>query len=615
MCGLVFAISKESVEDFIYKAHNRQYHRGPNGGGVFFDRNNQSYLGFAHERLAIVDLSNNGKQPMFSSSQKSIIIFNGEIYNYKELIKKYNLCNLKSNTDTEVVVELIELLGVEEASKQFNGMWSIVCYDKVHNKILISRDRLGKKPLYYTVTDSEILIASEMHSLLLHQNVSKNPDAVVVARFLSQSLMNIDDRSWVDNIKAFPPASTGEIDILNFDKGIVNIKKFWLIDFNEDFLDRRKSSLIINDIHDLVNDSVKIRLQADVPVGIALSGGIDSSIISALSNKYQTNLKPPVLFSAINPSSSDDESSFIYRMAKHLSLDVTTYELDPGKDDVLFDLLNKCISHNDGPIASFSNVLFYKLMEVAKNIGITVILTGQGADEAFCGYRKYPVLEIKRRLRNYDFVGALTLALSSFRTGTVLNGFKFSEAKRYIGYSNSGILGEVSSNAYSALQLSAINSLAERQWDDIEKYSVPYLCHYEDRMSMAWSREVRAPFLDYRLIELGLKTPTELKLHSGWTKYPLRKAFENYLPKSITWRKDKKGFVNPQDDWFKVNLRNHVERLMFEKSALVYEYGLVDRDSYLLLLKQYLSGSKHIWFREVFAPFVLEIWLQQLKSY
>lgn len=614
MCGLVFAIANISVCDFIRAAHERQHYRGPDGEGIYHEKLGTVHLGMAHQRLAIVDLSESGKQPMMSSSGRMRILFNGEIYNYRELAAQFGLTQLRSTTDTEVVVELIERLGIDDACRLFNGMWALVVQDCVTNRIHISRDRFGKKPLYVHANEAGVYLASEMHSLLGLLGPSVKPDPVVAARFLTQSLQNIDERSWIDGISAFPPASNGEIDITDPTAGIQLIRRYWAPGLDQP-IEAREDADIIEELGALVKDSISLRLHADVPVGVALSGGIDSSIIAAHASRTNSAVGgKTVLFSVVNPGSPEDESKHIDTMERHLKLDVQRFRLDPHEGDGLLALLKRCTRHNDGPLSSFSNLLFYKLMERARDAGVTVVLTGQGADEAFCGYRKYPILEIKRRLQSRDFGSTIALATGFVFNGTLLPEFNLREAKRYVGASNRTLLGP---NAASALQLeplSQITTLAERQWKDISQYSVPYLCHYEDRMSMAWSREVRAPFLDYRVVDLGLRIPERLKLSRGWTKYALRQAFAKDLPSSIAWRKDKKGFVNPQDDWLRGTLRPAVLEMMTDQDALVYQHGLVDKTGYLERFEAYCNGSGNIWFRDVFAPFALELWLREVTD-
>ena len=616
MCGIVAAVSTLSVESFVVAAHKRQRHRGPDSEGLYFDRVGDAFIGMAHQRLSILDLSENGAQPMLSASGKYRIIYNGEVYNYKSLIKEFGLTNLNSMSDTEVVLELIEKLGVRDACRHFNGMWALAVHDIEAKKIYISRDRLGKKPFYYWQNDTGVFIASELHSLLRHPGLSKTykPDPVVAARFLAYGIQNVDNRSWIEGVSFLPPACMGEISLEQPEQGVVNISSYWQPE-NSQIDSNTSSDSLIDELKALIGDAVKIRLQADVPVGIALSGGLDSSIITALATSDPDSGTGSVnLFSSVNPESTDDESYFVDCMAEHVNRDVNKFVLSPAGGDDLLETLNACISHSDGPMTSFASLLFYKLMDSATEVGVKVILTGQGADEAFCGYRKYPILEAKRRLRSGDLIGAFSFISKFALNGTLFSEFNFKEAKRYLGVSSKSILGSVSLKALDGLSLSTIDELSDRQWDDVSKLSVPYLCHYEDRMSMAFSREVRSPFLDYRVIEFGLRSPTHLKMRDGWTKYGLRKAFESDLPEEITWRKDKKGFVNPQDEWFKSILSDYVWEILSDPNAKVYTFGLVDREAYLRMFTNYMQDKGSIWFRDVFAPFSLELWLSYLES-
>ncbi len=321
------------------------------------------------------------------------------------------------------------------------------------------------------------------------------------------------------------------------------------------------------------------------------------------------------LFSVVSPGSKEDESEFVNACSDFLEAPVHKYSLAPNRAEDIFYLLQICNIANDGPVSSFSSILFYKLMEIAVRNEVTVVLTGQGADEVFCGYRKYPLLEAKRLLAKFDLLGATRFMGAFLMRGTLLSQFSYAESKRYWGDSNTSILGS-ESRAYFLKEsmTGTMDTISDRQLMDIERYSVPYLCHYEDRMSMAHSREVRSPFLDYRVVELGLRMPTELKMNAGWTKYALRRAFEDWLPREIIWRKDKKGFSNPQDEWFGVILRQQVLDIMSDAEAAVYRYGLVDRVGYLDAFRSYCAGNRGVWFRDVFAPFSLNVWLNTLPS-
>jgi asparagine synthase (glutamine-hydrolysing) len=390
-----------------------------------------------------------------------------------------------------------------------------------------------------------------------------------------------------------------EIDLDCPERGIQNERVFWSPSLSEKYAGSLEDS--IEETKELVDDAVKIRLQADVRVGIALSGGLDSSIIATqAAEKYG-------LFSAVSPDLAGDESFFARMMGDHLRIPINEFQL---QEQDIFESLCRCLNFSDGPLVSFAGVIFSGLMGFARDTGFKVVLTGQGADEAFCGYRKYSILEVRNRLKEAGVSGATKFLLESLVNSHAFRGFSFTEAKRYIGFKSS-FLGESILDLQEPLQA---NTLNEFQWLDIKSLSVPYLCHYEDRMSMSNSVEVRSPFLDYRVIELGLRMSSYYKLYRGWSKYPLRRAYEHLLPYDIAWRKDKKGFTNPQDYWLKVKLRAAVVDIMSSQDCHVYSFGLVDRKKYLGAFESYCAGRPDIWFREVFGPFCLELWFREFAK-
>lgn len=611
MCGIVFAVSKNSVDNFIRLSALQQQHRGPDdSGSAFYDYDGVN-VGLAHQRLSILDLSASGRQPMRSLSGNSEIIFNGEIYNYKELIDKYCLGDLRGGSDTEVALELIEKVGIEKASSEFNGMWSLIVLDHVNKKVSISRDRFGKKPLYYLQKEEGVFFASEARSLLNVPGATGAPDLLTATRFLAQSLQNIDERSWFDEVKAFPANSTATISISNPDLGNGAISPLWKPSFLLGGAIEYSFNDAVEYLHWLISDSVKIRLRSDVPVGVALSGGLDSTIISSIVSREASN---PSFFSSVHPGAKDDESDEIDQVSRYLGLNVNKVTF--GNDDAnqLFQKLRVCNSFNDGPAPSFAPLLFAELMKAAQSENVKVLLTGQGADEVFCGYRKYPVLEAKRKAREGEWFSAFNMIFSFLFNGGILSNFNVAEAKRYLGVGNKSILGEAAKKINCHYKLGSIDSLSGRQWDDVTALSVPYLCHYEDRMSMAWSREIRSPFLDYRVVDFGLSLASDMKMNKGWTKYILRESFKAEIPSSIAWKKEKKGFSNPQFDFLAKTLKEKVVEVMSDDSCGIYQYGLVDKKNYLKLFDRYCAGDRRVWFRDVFAPFSLAVWMSDMKS-
>ena len=361
-------------------------------------------------------------------------------------------------------------------------------------------------------------------------------------------------------------------------------------------------------------------MRSDVPVGVTLSGGIDSSAIASIMKQSLAEGQELKILSAVSPGEAQDESKFIDIMSKYLNNPVEKVILG-WEPDTTFELMKKVTWYNDAPLGSLSNVAHFLLMREAHKLGITVILSGQGADELLCGYKKYLGFYIQSLLSNKRFFRAFLVFISFIINGSILNQFSFQEAKRYlprIWKRNELDISGPALKDYLPISLGINNkSIGNRQIDDLKRFSVPFLTHYEDRMSMAWSREIRLPFLDYRMIEFCTKLPTSYKISKGWTKYVFRKSVEKLLPKKIVWRKDKQGFSNPQENWLRNELKQQVIET-FTEDALIFKLGIVNRS---VLLKKYqkfcaqASGKGLIWYRDIFNHLALEIWLQEFKEF
>lgn len=618
MCGLFGAViyNKEQVGSSLLSrlelAQAVQAHRGPDmHDHKFYDLDGVTVL-LAHQRLSILDLSDHGRQPMVSASQEKAIVFNGEVYNYKEIANDQKLTHLHSGTDTEVVLESLSKDRFEDSMAEFNGMWAIALLDFQKKKLLLSRDRAGVKPLYYTWVNGNLYFASEVKTLLVLTGEKFELDLGVVGKYLEQSLQDDTCRTFFSGIQSLEAGEYAVLDLQARQDEIVS-RPYWkpFVDGKQyDYSDPQA------EFRKLFEDAVKLRLRADVPVGVTLSGGLDSSLICQSVCKHLGHGDFFVL-SAVSPSSPGDESPFVDIVADHYGLGVTKVDLRWSPEETLA-LMHKTTWQNDAPLGSLSNVAFYLLMSKAHELGVKVILSGQGADEILCGYKKYLAFYVKHLIKDKRYFKAMRVLFDFARTGTVLNQFGLAEAKRYLGgasVSKGSILSRKLVDVFEKAPVGAIGkSMGDRQWLDYKKYSVPYLTHYEDRMSMAFGREIRLPFLDYRLVEYMLNAPVELKLAKGWTKYLLRVAYEQFLPKAITWRRDKQGFTNPQEEWLKKDLKPVVESY-FGPSALLFKFDLVDRARLLDKYRDYCEGRGNVWYREVFNPLGLEVWLREFKDY
>tara|TARA_B100000787_G_scaffold110825_2_gene82463 strand:- start:1050 stop:2876 length:1827 start_codon:yes stop_codon:yes gene_type:complete len=600
MCGIFGYVLKERRPDLLEAANEIQVHRGPDGAGVAEMAVPLWEIGLAHQRLSIIDLSDSASQPMISNDGMEGIIYNGEIYNYKEIISSEGLGNVG---DTRALFESLNRHGNAYCSK-LNGMWSFCYVDKKNQTLTLSRDRFGEKPLYFYEERDALYFASELKTLLAVVPKKFKLDYQVIGEFIGQGLTNFSNNSVLSGIKQIEPGCNVVFDLST--PGLrKSTQKYWNPDLSP--IDRGFSDAC-EDISHIFEDSVRLRLRSDVPVGVLLSGGIDSSAIASIMTALSTGNDIHTL-SAISTNPKFDERKHIKIMTDYLDVEPNTVTIDPSPDQAL-NFMKSAIYHNDFPIGDFSNVFHYILMQRAREVGLKVVLSGQGADELFCGYRKYLGFYALQLKRNGQFLELLSLISSFLLRGTVINQFNFSEAKRYLGGSiHSSVFGErLSSFSQVPVGLQGNMQLRDRQLYDIQKTSVPALTHYEDRMSMANGIEIRLPFLDHRLVEYALKMPESYKLNSGWTKFVLRKAVEDKLPKSITWRKDKQGFINPQSQWLKHEWKEIVLEHIADDS-LCSKFGIIDSKSMQKKYNDFLLG-KSVWHREIFTVISLEMWLR-----
>lgn len=617
MCGLFGAIirndpnARAQLAVRAEKAQAVQAHRGPDMAAFAWVEVGDRLVLLAHQRLSILDLSEAGRQPMTSHDGRCQIVYNGEIYNYQEIAAAHGFAQMTSTSDTEVILErLSRAHNVADAFAEFNGMWALAMLNMADGTLLLSRDRAGIKPLYYTFVGDDFYFASEIKTLLALTGKKFAINKAVVARYIEQSLQDDTDETFFEGIRALPAGTYATIDLAKTPQALAPVS-YW-----DPFAARGRWNYKNPQatFRELFADAVRLRLRSDVPVGMTLSGGLDSSLI-AHAMKEQLGHSNFTVLSAVSPGAKEDESRFVDIMAKACGLNVTKIELGWQPEDAL-GLMARATWCNDAPLGSFSNVAFYLLMQAAQQQGVKVILSGQGADELLCGYKKFLGFYVKHLLRSNRYIKLATTLVGFAWNGTVLKQFSLAEAKRYLAKSGGGsVLGEALREVYKPAPIGDIGtSLAQRQWCDYRQYSVPFLTHYEDRLSMAFAREIRLPYLDYRLVEFLLNAPDELKLNKGWTKWLMRDAFCEMLPKEIIWRKDKQGFVNPQAGWLKHELRPQVEA-RFADGARMYEYGLIDAKKLRARYTDYCAGKTGIWYREIFNPLALEIWLEQYAGY
>lgn len=554
-------------------------------------------LAFGHRRLAIVDLSSQGHQPM-EYRGSYWIVYNGEVYNYPELREELEKIGytFRSHTDTEVILASYDAWG-SECLKKFNGMWAFVIYDVKNKKIFISRDRFGIKPLYYYQDRENFVFASEIKAFFRHPIIRKEPNRDYCKEYLRKGIQEHLRETAFSGIYRFDNASFLECDIEEVFHPFEE-KKFWHItpNLSDEPYNEEKARIYSEHFYHLISDAVRLRLRADVKVGSALSGGFDSSSIVYLIHqhlKVNNQKEMQVTFSSVYRTLGTeycDESYFINLIVK--ALDVQSHQIEPRIEDVLEEH-EKYVYYLDTPAANtlMSSWHTYKL---TKNCGVTVTLDGQGDDEQLAGYLHYLMyyfwnLPFSRLCKEmppfFQVPGALPF---------LILGLIFHVSRQ--------IIGDKGTKSILQFFRKEINNRPLNQvlYEDLEQ-SLETLFHYADRGSMAFSLESRMPFMDYRLVEFLATVPASYKIHAGWTKFIARKAFDHRLPDSICWRKDKMGWPIPEEFWFKGKLKEDFCRRL-QNGTFLPELGVnFSKTDENRLFKKYPFGF-------LMRCYVLETW-------
>jgi asparagine synthase (glutamine-hydrolyzing) len=519
MCGILGVFNKRRTvnKDEVLLMRDAMFHRGPDDGGLYISYNNK--LALAHRRLSILDKSNLGHQPM-ESLKGNNICFNGEIYNYIELRKKYlQDIKLKSNSDTEVLLYILEKYGVEKLN-ELNGMWSFIYYDNSNEQLIISRDRFGVKPLYYYEDDNVFILASEIKAILKSKYYKKRINEEVAENFLDYGMEDYCEDTFFYGIKKFP-SSSYMIYSLKDEKKILN--KYYSIedsieDVSNDFDENVKK------FKDILFDSISIRMRSDVPVGFCLSGGLDSSTIYSVSSMLSNNKL--YSFSGSYEDKDYDESYF-YKMVWE-KYPGYNYEVNPEKSD-FSEEIRKIIFHYEEPVKGCSLYTQWNVMKLSGNHA-TVLLNGQGSDELLGGYDPYYFYYLlDEKLKSNEQFKRSIEEVKSIKGENLLEPLERAMKSIYVNK-------EMFRGSYLNGKL-------------LDQFSVelPLLLKSEDKISMAFSKEIRLPFLDYRLVNFMFSLSNNYKINNGWTKYILRKGMNEILPEEIQWRRDKKGYATPLD--------------------------------------------------------------------
>lgn len=599
MCGINGFLSLhghpvQQAAQHIDAMNKRLAHRGPDDTGQWNDNTGKLFLG--HRRLSIVDLSPSGHQPMVSG-KGNVIVFNGEIYNFKEIRERFfSGLIFQSSSDTEILLLLYEKFG-EDCLKYLNGMFAFALWDKEKEELFIARDRAGKKPFYFTTQNGVFAFSSELKALLELPWIKRETDPEALYHFLTYNLLP-PPFTMFRGIDKMYPAHFMKVN----KSGVKEYKQYWDVEYTD--LSQNSEAELQKNILDGLAKAVDYRMVSDVPVGAFLSGGVDSSAIVALMAK---NAGYPVKTYSIGFEGQPDfdELRFASQMAKRFGTD--HYERIVKSSDII-DFLPAVVDVFDEPLADATCIPVYFLSQKARQNGTIVVLTGDGSDELFAGYRGWQkYIKLYPKYRNYlklpqfarsMLAGSLAKMNELSPVSEILQraaanqeffwggakSFKESTKRKFL----SPAFNEQSKdfNSYSIIQefRKKFDSLAKgsRKFTDTDwmcylgfKFNVPnYYLHRMDRLGMAHSIEIRNPFLDTDFVNLALSIDGSLKTKGGEPKYILKKSLEGLLPADILYRK-KMGFCVPLKEWAGELMQDYIETNLsdFCKDNPAFDYS------------------------------------------
>lgn len=523
-------------------------HRGPDDNGIFIDKN----ISLGHNRLSIIDLSKAGHQPMSNEDNSIWIIFNGEIYNYVKLrnyLEKLGY-NFQSDTDTETIIYAYEEFG-EDCLKLFNGMFAFAIWDSKKKSLFLARDRLGIKPLYYYHLNGKLIFSSEIKAILKH-NIDKSIDKKCLNSFLKYRFIP-SNKTIIKNLKKILPGHYAV-----FKNGNLKIQKYWNLNWE---ISEKPINYYLKRLDNLVTSSIKLRLRSDVSLGAFLSGGVDSSLVVAINSRL---INKPVKTFTVGFGHETDEFKYARIVSEYLSTD--HHEIILNYKKITRELPN-IIWHMDEPHSEITIVPLYFLSEFAKS-EVTVVNTGEGADELFSGYSPYYI-------GSSIFKPIPSILKKEFYLWYYCV-FKNNERKKLLkeNYSNDEILRYYLNNSnYPQYPKQFLNKLLNF---DIKHELPNWELNRTDKMTMAHSLEARVPFLDHRIVNLSSKMPIRYKQSNLTNKFILKKYALNFLPKDIVNRK-KQGFFVPMHSWLKHDLEDIIEKILLQEKNELFERDYVNK--------------------------------------
>ena len=598
MCGICGFVSRQNISrEQLGAMNDSMIHRGPDDAGVEVGPAQDGYLlGMAQRRLSIIDLSPLGHQPMSTPDGLVTIVFNGEIYNFLELKEELGDYPFRGGSDTEVILAAYLKWG-EACVSRLNGMFAIALYDHRSGELLLMRDRIGKKPLYYWTEDGNIVFASELKPLMLCPGFPRQIRRDVLPRYLFQQYINAPETIFRDVYKLEPGS------VLRFKAGEISCRKYW--DIAQVY--REKSSDPVSSYEEAKSGlkqhlmrATGLRMIADVPLGAFLSGGYDSSLVSAIAQE-QLGSEPLKTFSIGFTNEAYNEAGYARTVAEHLGTEHTEQIIS---EEEMFELVESIPKYFDEPFADSSQIPTMLVSMLARR-RVTVALSGDGGDEFYCGYGIYDNVQQAQRL---DAVGAVAHSLGQLRLGgktletrypfrvRVISGNRDPETKTQFGAGSYVDFAKEMISPEGAQMLPVGYPIESRygvdNWQirrmllDMDTYLPGDILCKVDRASMKYSLEARCPILDPEVMEYSFRIPHEFKYRNGEKKAILKDIAYDYIPKELLER-PKKGFSVPLDEWLRGPLRAQLTDYI-NRDRLIRQ-GLFDADFTIRFIRDYLE--------------------------
>ncbi len=604
ICGIINLKNKPIRQAALFPMMQRMKHRGPDDEGIFIHRN----VGLGFVRLSILDLSDAGHQPMNDGSGRYTIVFNGEVYNYIELREELKRQGLSfcSGTDTEVVLKAYIHWG-EKCLEHFNGMFAFAIYDEENDVLFGARDRFGVKPFYYCMTEDQFVFASEIPPILETKCIKPKANNQAIFDYLVFNRTDQTEATFFAGIKKLQHGHSFTVK-----NGEYKSKEWY------NLRERVEKAAPFEDeqaYRACLNSSIKLRLRSDVPLGVCLSGGLDSSSIASIVYEDFGNTGLNTFSAVYNKGEHGDESEYIDEFRGTLRNMFFTH---PTVETLYQDIPNFVYIHAE-PVPSLGPYAQYKVMQKAKE-NVTVTLDGQGADEELAGYHYFYGFYYKDLLRSFRMRKLLCEMKGYWHVHRSIYAYKtflyfllpkrlrtLARANEY-GYISQDFIKCYSKRNNIAGNLYGSSSLNDALLDHFE-YKLEHLLKWDDRNSMASSVESRVPFLDYHLVERTLATQSSEKIKDGVTKSILRRAMKGTLPEKIRNRMDKVGFDTPQDEWLRTPVfQEYIEALISSKSFKNRGYFNVQKvhELYQKHVNKEVNISKEIW-----KWIHLELWFRE----